>query len=208
MLARKRLEQWTALFLTSTVATSVTGFGFPFDHLLPSHVVGIISLLVLTAAIVARYALHLNGAWGRLYVITAMVVCLAQAKSPGVAADFLREALGRTPDSPGLHLMLSHLLATSGIDSVVVDHRSRAEIEHTHRAGILEQDSVRLLTESGVSDRVHRDGWVLGDEHRRLGIGVGRTDLLQSRDTDPALDGLAVPFVRAKLDGSRWIVDD
>jgi hypothetical protein len=73
LLTRKRLERWTALFLASTVATSVTGFGFPFDHLLPSHVVGVISLLVLAMAIVARYALHLNGAWGRLYVITAMV---------------------------------------------------------------------------------------------------------------------------------------
>jgi len=73
LLTRKRLERWTALFLASTVATSVTGFGFPFDHVLPAHVVGVISLLVLAVAIVARYALHLNGAWGRLYVITAMV---------------------------------------------------------------------------------------------------------------------------------------
>jgi p-hydroxybenzoate 3-monooxygenase len=55
--------------------------------------------------------------------------------------------------------MLSHLLATSGIDSVVIDIRSRDQIEHTHRAGILEHDSVRLLTETGVSDRVHRDGY-------------------------------------------------
>jgi len=73
LLTRKRLERWTALFLASTVATSVTGFGFPFDHVLPSHVVGVISLLVLAVAIVARYALRLNGAWGRLDVITAMV---------------------------------------------------------------------------------------------------------------------------------------
>ena len=73
MFSSKRLNGWTALFLASTVLTSVTGFFFPRDHLLPSHVVGIISLLMLTAAIVARYALHLNGAWGRLYVITAMV---------------------------------------------------------------------------------------------------------------------------------------
>ena len=43
LLAGKRLDRWTALFLTSTVVTSVTGFGFPFDHLLPSHKVGIIS---------------------------------------------------------------------------------------------------------------------------------------------------------------------
>jgi len=73
LLTRKRLDRWTALFLASTVATSVTGFGFPFDHLLPSHVVGVISLLVLAVAIVARYALHLAGPWRRLYVIAAMV---------------------------------------------------------------------------------------------------------------------------------------
>jgi len=45
LLTRKRLNGWTALFLVTTVATSVTGFGFPVDHLLPSHIVGIISLL-------------------------------------------------------------------------------------------------------------------------------------------------------------------
>jgi hypothetical protein len=45
---------WTLLFLATTVATSLTGFGFPFDHLLPSHKVGIISLVALAAAIVAR----------------------------------------------------------------------------------------------------------------------------------------------------------
>ena len=55
-------------------------------------------------------------------------------------------------------LMLSHLLSIAGIDSVVVDHRNRDEIENTVRAGILEADSVRLLTGTGVSDRVHRDG--------------------------------------------------
>ena len=51
-------------------------------------------------------------------------------------------------------LMLSHLLSLAGIDSVVVDNRTRREIENTVRAGILERDSVRLLVESGVSDRV------------------------------------------------------
>lgn len=56
-------------------------------------------------------------------------------------------------------LMLAHLLQRAGIDSIAVDVRTREEIENTHRAGILEQDSVRLLVESGVSDRVHRDGY-------------------------------------------------
>ncbi len=61
----------TALFLVTTLATSVTGFGFPFDHLLPSHKVGIISLVVLAVAILARYAPHLRGAWRWIYVVCA-----------------------------------------------------------------------------------------------------------------------------------------
>jgi hypothetical protein len=72
LLAGKRLGGWTGLFLATTVATSVTGFGFPFDHLLPSHKVGIISLVVLVVAILARYAFHLTGAWRRTYVISAV----------------------------------------------------------------------------------------------------------------------------------------
>ncbi len=63
-------------------------------------------------------------------------------------------------------LMLSHLLALSGIESVVVDNRSRREIEDTVRAGILERDSVRLLSESGVSDRVLTEG------HEHAGIDL------------------------------------
>ena len=50
-------------------------------------------------------------------------------------------------------LLLSHLLSLSGIDSVVVDNRSRREIEDTVRAGILERDSVRLLVESSLKKR-------------------------------------------------------
>ncbi len=55
-------------------------------------------------------------------------------------------------------LLLTHLLSRAGVDTVNVDNRTRHEIEHTHRAGILEADSVRLLVDSGVSDRVHSDG--------------------------------------------------
>jgi hypothetical protein len=68
-LTGKRLDGLTAIFLSSTVLTSVTGFGFPFDHLLPSHKVGIISLIVLAVAIAARYMFHLAGAWRWIYVI-------------------------------------------------------------------------------------------------------------------------------------------
>ena len=57
-------------------------------------------------------------------------------------------------------LLLSHLLHLSGIDSVVIDSRSRDTIEATIRAGVLEQGTVKLLTETGVGDRLHREGFV------------------------------------------------
>ncbi len=70
-LTGKRLDGLTAVFLATTALTSVTGFGFPFDHLLPSHKVGIISLVILAIAIPARYVFHLAGAWRATYVIGA-----------------------------------------------------------------------------------------------------------------------------------------
>jgi hypothetical protein len=73
LLASKRLDGWTALFLASTVLTSVTGFLFPFHGFLPSHGVGIISLIVLAIASFARYGRHLAGSWRRTYVITAVI---------------------------------------------------------------------------------------------------------------------------------------
>ena len=73
LLAGKRLNGLTAVFLATTIATCVTGFGFPVEHLLPSHIVGIITLVVLAVAILARYVYHLNGAWRRIYVITATI---------------------------------------------------------------------------------------------------------------------------------------
>jgi p-hydroxybenzoate 3-monooxygenase len=55
-------------------------------------------------------------------------------------------------------LLLSHLLAADGIDSIVIDARTRQEIENTIRAGILEAGTVRVLVESGASDRVLAHG--------------------------------------------------
>src|SRR5277367_6149273 len=72
-LTGKRLDGWTAVFLVTTVATSVTGFGFPFEHLLPSHILGILSLVALAVAIPARYVFHLAGAWRGTYVVTSSV---------------------------------------------------------------------------------------------------------------------------------------
>lgn len=55
-------------------------------------------------------------------------------------------------------LLLAHLLDAAGIESIVIDQRSRDEIEHTIRAGILEQGTVEILTQSGASTRVLTDG--------------------------------------------------
>jgi len=70
-LTGKRFDGLTAVFLITTVLTSVSGFGFPFDHLLPSHIVGIISLVILAVAIPARYLFQLAGSWRWIYVIGA-----------------------------------------------------------------------------------------------------------------------------------------
>jgi hypothetical protein len=67
------LNGWTAFFLATTVATSVTGFFFPFQRLMPSHIVGIISLVVLAPAIYGRYYAHLDGAWRWIYVVGAVL---------------------------------------------------------------------------------------------------------------------------------------
>src|ERR1700712_2200620 len=55
-------------------------------------------------------------------------------------------------------LLLSHLLAARGIESVVIESRSRDYVEARLRAGILEQQTVDLLTDLGLADRLHRDG--------------------------------------------------
>jgi hypothetical protein len=95
LLSAQRRDGWTAVFLATTVLTSVTGFFLPAARLMPSHVVGIISLVVLAIAILARYAYHLAGAWRWIYVVTAVIslylnffVLIAQAflKVPALKA--------------------------------------------------------------------------------------------------------------------------
>ena len=73
LIVGKQFKGWTEIFLVTTIATSVTGFGFPFDHLLPSHIVGCISLVVLAVALYALYGRRLAGAWRRIYVLTAVI---------------------------------------------------------------------------------------------------------------------------------------
>lgn len=72
MLKANRMPGWTAVFLITTIATSVTGFMFPFKGVGPPHIVGAISLVILAFTLIALYSKHLAGGWRRTYVITAV----------------------------------------------------------------------------------------------------------------------------------------
>lgn len=73
MLTGNRMEGWTAVFLASTVLTSLTGFLFPFGAFLPSHVVGVISLVVLMPTLVALYVYDVVGFWRWVYIGGALL---------------------------------------------------------------------------------------------------------------------------------------
>jgi hypothetical protein len=78
MIAGKRLNGWTALFLATTVLTNLTWFGFlayglPKGGFSPGVAIGIISMVLLVAAIYARYGAQMSGSWRWIYVVTAIV---------------------------------------------------------------------------------------------------------------------------------------
>jgi len=74
LIAGVRIDGWTGIFLVTTALTSITGFFFPLTPLLPSHWIGIISLLILPFVIAARYWKHLRGAWRGIYVVGTVLV--------------------------------------------------------------------------------------------------------------------------------------
>src|SRR5690349_12834985 len=65
-------RSWTALFLATTILTSVTGFMFPSTSFGPPHVVGLISLVVLAVAVFALYLKRLSGLWRPAYIVTTI----------------------------------------------------------------------------------------------------------------------------------------
>ena len=92
MLGGRQQAGLTALFLATTVLTSVTGFFFPSQKLLPSHVVGVISLVVLAFALLALYAFQLAGVWRGVFVIGA-VLALYLNVFVGVVQAFQKQPL-------------------------------------------------------------------------------------------------------------------
>src|SRR3954468_6074081 len=73
LLANKRLDGWTKWFLITAVATTATGFFFPFHGFTPAIVLGIITVPVLAITNYARYAKRLSSAWPWVFVIGALL---------------------------------------------------------------------------------------------------------------------------------------
>jgi hypothetical protein len=73
LLSGAALGGWTALFLVTTILTSVTGFPLPPFGFDPPRAVGTLSLVLLAVAVAAYYVFHLSGAWRWVYVVTAMM---------------------------------------------------------------------------------------------------------------------------------------
>ena len=132
LIAGVRFSRWVGLFLATTLLTSLTGFGFPFVALLPSHIVGALSLVVLLGALVALYWKHLEGGWRRTFVVLSVValylnvfVLLAQLlqKIPALAV------LAPTPAAPAF-------AATQGLVLVLFAVLGWAAVKgYGHRAG-------------------------------------------------------------------------
>ena len=69
----RRLDRANAFFLLTTTLTSLSGFILPAHRILPSHILGVLSLLALAMACFARYSRKLHGGWGRTYIVAAMI---------------------------------------------------------------------------------------------------------------------------------------
>jgi hypothetical protein len=128
MVGGRLLGGLTALFLATTVLTSVTGFPLPPVVLDPPRIVGIISLVALAVAIAALYLFHLSGAWRWIYVITALVALFFNC-FVGVIQSFDKiaslHAIGPTQDAPAVHIaqvVLLALFVVLGIVAVIRFH--------------------------------------------------------------------------------------
>ncbi|MBT9291724.1 hypothetical protein [Prosthecodimorpha staleyi] len=119
---------WTLLFLASTDATSVTGFMFPYETFLPSHWVGVVSLLALTGAIVALYIKSLSGPWRAIYVVTA-VLALYLNVFVGVVQAFQKigplRALAPTQSEPPFAIAQGLVLVLFSVLGVLALRRFR-----------------------------------------------------------------------------------
>ena|SRR6202790_627852 len=130
LLAGKRLDGWTKWFLITTVATSVTGFGFPLHHFGAPHVLAIISLVVLAITIYARYPKRLAGAWRWIYVVGALIALYLNV-FVGVVQAFQKiptlNAIAPTQTEPPFAITQLVVLALFVVLTIVATIRFRPE---------------------------------------------------------------------------------
>jgi hypothetical protein len=114
MFNSQRMTVWTALFLATTTLTSLTGFLFPRVGFTPAQGVGITSLVVLAATLLALYVYHLAGAWLWIYVVGA-VLALYLNIFVGVVQAFQKlpflQALAPTQSEPPFIVAQTTVLA-------------------------------------------------------------------------------------------------
>src|SRR5213595_4020819 len=134
LLAAKRLDGWTKWFLVTAVATTITGFFFPFHGFTPAIGLGIISLPFLALTIFARYPKHLAGSWRWIYVIGA-VICLYFNLFVAVVQAFEKipalHALAPTQTEPPFKLTQLVVLALFVVLAIAAAIRFRPE-SHLH----------------------------------------------------------------------------
>ena len=130
MLGGKRLDGWTKWFLITAVATTITGFFFPFHGFTPAIGLGIISLPFLALTIFARYAKRLAGPWRWIYVIGA-VICLYFNLFVAVVQTFEKipalHAMAPTQTEPPFKLTQLVVLLVSVLLAIVAAIRFRPE---------------------------------------------------------------------------------
>jgi hypothetical protein len=138
MLNSRAPAGWAALFLATTVLTSVTGFLFPSTGFTPAQGVGILSLILLALALFALYGRHLAGAWRWIYVVTAVPAlyfnCFVVVVQSFQKLPFLH-ALAPTQSEPpfqAAQLVLLAIFVVAGVFAVRKFHpdgRSSAALE-------------------------------------------------------------------------------
>jgi hypothetical protein len=130
MLAGRRLNGWTKWFLVTAVATTITGFFFPFHGFTPAIGLGIISLPFLALTIFGRYPKRLAGPWRWIYVIGA-VICLYFNLFVAVVQAFEKipalEAIAPTQTEPPFKLTQLVVLLVAALLAIVAAIRFHPE---------------------------------------------------------------------------------
>jgi len=135
-LVRRTSPRLIAVFLATTTATSATGYLFPVTRFLPSHAVGIISLLVLAVAIYAYYRRRLEGQWKTIFVIGS-VTALYLNVFVAVVQSFLKipalQTLAPTQSEPPFktaQLAVLVLFIALGVASVLRNRKATTKTDH------------------------------------------------------------------------------